>query len=481
MFRLPLLPLALAACTSHPPDWSPHAAIVQDPELTALPDHRVPPPAPLRQPGDRPQATVYGYWPYWGDPLDTLQWDQLTHVALFSVGMTTAGALTDTYKWTNNAATAMSLAAPWGVRVHLTLTSFYDNETNAVLSSPALRTTVINNLVNLVNQYGAHGVNVDIEGLDGAQRANFVAFIAELNTRVPDVFLATPAIDWNNAFDYAQLAANSDGMFIMGYGYHWSGGSPGPGAPLYSQAPWGTFSLDWSVQDYRSSGAPDDKIILGLPLYGIDWPTASNAIPGVATGSGVSSVYTSAIRQANITGRQWDAASSTAYTFPSSTHQLWYDDASSVEMKAQYAVDEGLQGFGFWALTYDDADPTLWGAIDAITHGITPPPPPNTLAVEAPIPARAGRSNLLQATGAQPNARLRFAMGLSSGTSTLRGCPGLTVDAARVDVTSVATANSYGNTAMSTWVPANAAGRTIKLWVYDVDRCVISPVRLVSL
>uniref|UniRef100_UPI0035243FA3 hypothetical protein n=1 Tax=Salmonella enterica TaxID=28901 RepID=UPI0035243FA3 len=97
----------LLACVE-PDPMTPHAHGVQDAAMTALPTERVPPPAPIRQPGDRPDRTVYGYWPYWGDPLDTLQWDQLTHVALFSVGMNTAGDLTDTSRWTNNAATALA-------------------------------------------------------------------------------------------------------------------------------------------------------------------------------------------------------------------------------------------------------------------------------------------------------------------------------------------------------------------------------------
>jgi hypothetical protein len=461
----------LLACVE-PDAMTPHAHFVQDAAMTALPTERVPPPAPIRQPGDRPDRTVYGYWPYWGDPLDTLQWDQLTHVALFSVGMNTAGDLTDTSRWTNNAATALALAAPYGVRVHITLTSFDDAVTNVVLASPALRARVISQLAAQVSQRGAHGVNVDIEGLDFAQRNNFVAFVQELAAATGDVFLAVPAVDWSGSYDYDVLAAASDGLFIMGYDYHWSGGDPGPVAPLRGGGLWSQYSLEWTVDDYRSWGAPDDKLILGLPLYGKDWPTTNTNVPGTATGNATSVLYADAVSAGY--ARQWDAGSATPYAFPSNTRQIWYDDADSVTQKMELAVDEGLQGFGFWALTYDDADRTLWLNVDALTHSAA------GMAVAAPTPGLAGVNNLLQVTGARSNGRVRFVVGLRSGSQLLPGC-NVSVDAARIDTTSIVTVNGAGEGSMMTYVPRAAMGRTVKLWAYDVDTCAVSPPRTVSL
>jgi len=367
----------LSACEpGHDPeeggDWMPHAELLNDPELTAFPTRRVPPPAPLRAPNDRPDIAVYGYWPYWGDPLDTLYWDQLTHVAIFSAGLNSNGTLNSLSTWTNNAARAVQLAAPYGVKVHLCMTSFYDANTNAVLSSPALRATAIANLAAQVNAYGAHGVNVDIEGLDASQFNNMVSFITELQAAVPEVWIAMPAVDWSGAFDYDALANIADGLFIMGYDYHWSGGGPGPIAPLNGGAPWAVHSISWTVDDYLRSGADPHKMTVGLPLYGRDWPTTGNNIPGTSTGSATSLVYSQTASSGPAYGRRYDTQTQTPYAFPSGTHQMWYDDQQSLDAKIQYAVDRGLQGIGFWALTYEDSDPAFWQMVDSKSHSACP-------------------------------------------------------------------------------------------------------------
>ena len=109
--------------------------------------------------------------------------------------------------------------------------------------------------------------------MDASQRINLNLFTAEVAALVPEVVLATPAIDWSNAYDYDTLADISDGLFLMGYDFHWSGGDPGPVDPLYGGSPWSQWSLDWSVQDYLSKGVPEDKPHFG---NGTLWPSVGH-------------------------------------------------------------------------------------------------------------------------------------------------------------------------------------------------------------
>ncbi len=347
--------------------WAPHAEDQDRPHLD-LGQGVQGPYLPHRDPEDRPDVTVYGYWPYWGDSLDTLAWDQLTDLALFGVELASDGSLTYEDRWHEAAPQAMELAAPYGVRVHLTLICFSDPVMASVLPDPAKRALTIAEVSSLVERYGAHGVNVDFEGLDRAYKHDFTAFVQEMSEELEDVVVAMPAVDWDGAYDYDELAFASDGLFIMGYGYHWSGGNPGPVAPLYGGGIWGTHSLAWTVEDYVKWGAPPDKIILGLPLYGRLWPTVDSAVPGDATGEGEAVTYSGAQAMLMDHSRRWDASTATPYLFPSTDEQLWYDDAESLEAKMAYAVDQELQGFGFWALTYEDTDPELWGIVDGLTH-----------------------------------------------------------------------------------------------------------------
>jgi spore germination protein len=358
---LPALAAAGAPTGPHAQAWEAARAglVPLQPDLAAPP---APPP-----PTAGPARTVYGYWPYWGDDIDTIAWDSLSHLAIFGVVLESDGSLSSTGNWTEVAAEAMELGERYDVRVHLCLIGFEDDVHAAVFPSAERRQRAIDELVDLVEAYGAHGVNVDIEGLDSHLRDDFTTFIQELRAEVEDLYIAMPSVDWSSAYDYPALAEASDGLFIMAYGYHYSSGDPGPISPLHGGDPWSVHAIDWTVEDYRDKGVADEELIVGLPLYGRNWPSVDSSVPGDATSEGQAVTWVHAISQGEAAGRHWDASTSTPYAFPDSTHQLWYDDVESIEDKAGWALEEGLQGFGFWAVTYDQGDPELWAAMDALT------------------------------------------------------------------------------------------------------------------
>lgn len=322
-----------------------------------------------------PDKTVYGYWPYWGDDLSTIPFDSLSHIAIFGVTLNSDGSLSNTSYWTSYAKEAVELGNAYDVKVHLTLIAFDSDVMASVFPSATKRATLIKNLKSLVDQYGAHGVNIDAELLPYSLKDYFTTFIKEINAEIEEVYIATPAVDWAGSYDYDVLAANSDGLFIMGYDYHWPGGDPGPVSPLYGGSPWGSYSLEWTVSDYVTWGTPKDKIVLGLPLYGYQWPTVDKDVPGDSTGTATAVLYSTAIYRGETYGRYWDSVTHTPYTFPSSTSQLWYDDLESLEDKIAWLVDEEIQGTGFWALTYENSDPDFWSMVDSLTHIEEEPPP----------------------------------------------------------------------------------------------------------
>lgn len=179
-----------------------------------------------------PDLTVYGYQAYWDDDLNAVPWDDISHIALFAAEASSSGTLSGTSRW-DDAAAAVAMAEPYGVKVHLCVTNFSPSELDTLLSSATARNNLISELQGWVASTGAHGVNIDFEGLPVSVKAEMVTFTRDLAAAVPEVVLAGPAVDWSGAWDYSDLTQHAD-IFIMGYGYHWSGGSPGPVDPLYS-------------------------------------------------------------------------------------------------------------------------------------------------------------------------------------------------------------------------------------------------------
>ena len=311
---------------------------------------------------------VHGYHPYWlGTSYVSYDWSLLTTVAFFGLELDGTGAVTDAHGW------------PWtglvhhahtnGVRVVVTVVCQSGTQLNTLLGSAANRQTAIANIVSAVLAGGADGASVDFEGVPGTRKQALVDFLGELRAAllaaVPGAYLsiATPAVDWSNAFDYDELAARCDHLMVMGYDYHWSGSmTTGPVAPL---AGWGTYNVGWTIADYITWGAPRDQILLGVPYYGYRWPSTSGSAGAATTGTGTAFPYETLVEQAASAGRLWDVASSTPWYREQSPswRQGWYEDDQSLGAKYNRVLAEDLAGVGIWALGYDGARPELWAAL----------------------------------------------------------------------------------------------------------------------
>jgi spore germination protein YaaH len=312
---------------------------------------------------------VLGFLPYWVSSFQ-VRWDLLTQLVWFSVGVSSTGTLSNTHGWPDLDLIAEAHAN--GVKVTLGVTNFDATSITTLLSSATNRTTLVDGVLQMVQQAGADGVNIDLEGVPVSQKANLSALMIELTDRFHSalpgslVTIDTPSVDWAGAFDYDVLAENSDGLMIMAYGYGWSGS---PNATAVSPLAGGTYNLEWTVQDYLHYGGSQnrDKFILGLPWYGYDWPTVSLDEHAATTAKGSAVVYSSAKPKALLYGRLWDDVSVTPwyrYTSGTQPHQAWYDDDESLFQKFELVNQNDFGGIGIWALGYDGQEPELWQAVE---------------------------------------------------------------------------------------------------------------------
>ncbi len=317
--------------------------------------------------------TVFGFLPYWRTDTSQIRFKDLTHLAVFSVEADGSGQLVNLRGWPN--AQIIQAAHQANVRVILVCTLFSSSQLLSLLSSPQTRQALCSNLKDQVLRGGADGVNIDFEGVPGSQRANLVLFMKELAASLREtvpgahVSIDTPAVDWSSAYDYATLADICDSLMIMAYDYHWSSStSPGPVSPLAGSALWGKYSVGWTVADYlaKVGTTRSQKLVVGVPYYGYDWPAQNEALNTAALGSASSVMFTTARATAASYGRRWDEFSSTPWYFYTSQtpHQTWYDDAASLALKYDLVFGNDLQGIGIWALTYDNGSSELWSLIE---------------------------------------------------------------------------------------------------------------------
>ena len=247
-------------------------------------------------------GTVYGY--VYGGPaaIDRVDFDSLTHLAWHHVDMTATGNVYNESSWLTYGPDFVDAAHAVGVKVHLNLMPHPSDGSTArskmvsVLTNEAYRARVVAEMTALVEEVGADGVSIDFEGLRASTKDEFTLFVQEMAASVDEVIVATP-LAFGGGYDYDELAAASDGLFIMGYDAHWSGGNPGPVAmledgPLPGGGYWPYWDLQWSLNDYRTMGTPNDKIIMGLPLYGRSWPALSESIPGSSGGASSDRAWT---------------------------------------------------------------------------------------------------------------------------------------------------------------------------------------------
>ncbi len=320
----------------------------------------------------RLNVTVFGYLPYWSTD-EYLHYDLLTHIACFSVEVNGDGTLGDDHgwPWTN----LINKAHRNGVKVILVATLFGGDGILNLITSQTNKERFFRNIKNKILEGKADGVNIDFEGFSSTTwRKHINGFMAELteylHRELPgsEVSFAGPAVNWSNSWDLVGLAASCDAIFIMGYDFNgkWSTTS-GPNSPLTG----GYINITNTLTSYNQYGrivaSTPEKLILGIPYYGLHWKTASANARAAVTAWVGSPRFSTAQPASELYGLIWDNESQTPwyrYNDGDNWHQVWFDNDSSLGLKYNLARTKSLQGVGMWALGYDGNRQELWNELE---------------------------------------------------------------------------------------------------------------------
>ncbi len=226
-----------------------------------------------------------------------------------------------------------------------------------ILTDEAVQERAILGILEKVSKLDAAGVQIDFENLDPDDRDAYTAFLTRLAEVLDerDVTLSVAAAaktsdtrtGWGGATDYAAIGQVVDYFFIMAYDEHWSGGEPGPVASL----PWTE-----NVIRYATGVMPAQKIILGVPFYGYDWP----ADPGAGASGRAYGSARMAERMAELGAEvTWDPVAGenvALFQTEEGDRIAWYPDERSLEAKLRLAYQYNLKGIVAWRLGLEDGE-----------------------------------------------------------------------------------------------------------------------------
>jgi hypothetical protein len=316
---------------------------------------------------------LFGFAPYWTLPMaGGFDLRDLTTVAYFGVDLGSDGSIIPGREgWagyqSQYLAQLISAAHSAGDRVVLTAKCFDQGALDRLSSDPSTGDRLSSQLIQAIQAKSMDGANLDLEGLGSADREGIDRLVATVSGRLHavnphwqvtvDTYGGSPSTT-NGFFDVPTLARVTDGLFVMDYDMVGSGAA-GPNSPLnYYSA-----NVTQSMAAYRYAAQPS-KVILGLPFYGYDWPTANNT-PNAASSANPTAYGYGQIRAAGLP-IYWDPKGSvpwTAYQSGGQWHELYYDNPQSLAMKATLADADGLAGVGIWALGMDGNDPAMMAAL----------------------------------------------------------------------------------------------------------------------
>ncbi len=224
-----------------------------------------------------------------------------------------------------------------------------------ILSRPSVRATLIERLAALCREHGYQGFQVDFEDAPPSDRNAFTAFITalaeKLHSQGEKLSTIVTAKYYNvmsgraAMYDDAALSAVADYIFVTDWGIHWTTSTPGS---------IDEYSWFKRVAEYTATLPNRSKFVLGMPMYGIDWPNG-----GGSGNPGTPLEYEEIVAEQTAFGAlpEWDSTALSphfSYTDAGGVHhQVWYTDRQSIGIRAQLAASLGLK-IGLWHLGSED-------------------------------------------------------------------------------------------------------------------------------
>lgn len=280
----------------------------------------------------------------------------LSELAVFSYGFTAEGVLIPPIL---DDSELIRMAYEYGARPILTLTPFdesgrFSNELiSRVINNPLAVENLINNLLSTMERKGYLGVDIDFEYIKAEDRQTFVDFVSQVTGRMNAVGFTT-SVDLApktsaqqqgllyEGKDYAALGAAANSVLVMTYEWGYTYGPPMAVAPINKVR---------QVLDYAVTEIDSTKMNMGIPNYGYDWPLPyERGVSKAKTIGNVEAVQLAIQYGAEI---KYDELAQTPYfnyTDNGVEHEVWFEDARSLQAKMELVEEYNLRGISYWQI-----------------------------------------------------------------------------------------------------------------------------------
>lgn len=249
---------------------------------------------------------------------------------------------------------------------------------NKLMSDQNKVNSILDTIAKQIQDNLYDGYQVDFEDLNAASEPLLTNFMRGLAARLrPMGKMVTMAVvsrtdtstsQFSAAYNYSDLAPLVDLVTVMTYDFSWSGGDPGPVAPI-----------DWQqrVMNYAVPRLGANKILLGVPFYGYDWDVTKRQTD--KTVKAVSRSYDETMqlqKDNNGTFGYNDVAQTPYLTYvkDNDTHQVYFENNRSIQAKFDLMKHLQLRGFAAWRLGHEGAD--TWPLIKNLVVPTKPVPSP---------------------------------------------------------------------------------------------------------
>ncbi|MFC7062186.1 LysM peptidoglycan-binding domain-containing protein [Halobacillus seohaensis] len=277
----------------------------------------------------------------------------LTYLSPFTYSMRADGSITELEELPVLEAADANNIAPLLVLTNFSQGEFSSDLAATILRSTELKESLITNLLQTVNRKGYAGINIDLEYVYPEDRENYNDFLRRIVDRFhPEGLIVSTALAPKDsgdqsgllyeAHDYQAHGEIVDFVVLMTYEWGYAGGEPWAIAPINEVR---------EVLDYAVTVIPRDKIIMGIPLYAREWEVPWIEGTTARTFSPKDAVQLAAEHGVDIQyDEQYQSPFFTYIDDNGQRHEVWFEDARSVQVKFDTIKNYGLRGAGYWAL-----------------------------------------------------------------------------------------------------------------------------------